>query len=234
MGINITPKTDYSYLFSGLSGGSAAATSSFLSDYAAIKNGSYAKLMKAYYAPVSSDDVKKIVEQNKTSDDAKNLAKVRTAAEELKESADVLLKSGTKSVWEDEDKEKAFKAVETFVKDYNSLLDEMDDLNSKSVLSKGVSLTTYVESNKKLLASVGISIESDNSLSLDKTIFEKANTTTLKTLFQGTGSFAYRVSAQSSMIEFAAEREATRTQTYTNKGTYSYTASTGNLYESLF
>ena len=40
---------DYSYLFGGTQTASASGTFS-LSDYAAIKNGSYGKLLKAYYA----------------------------------------------------------------------------------------------------------------------------------------------------------------------------------------
>ena len=50
MSINIQAKTNYSFLFSGLSStASNAASSNWLADYASIKNGSYAKLMKAYY-----------------------------------------------------------------------------------------------------------------------------------------------------------------------------------------
>ena len=51
MGISIdvgNTGSDYSYLFQGLSGGSLGNLN-FLSDYAGIKNGSYGKLMKAYY-----------------------------------------------------------------------------------------------------------------------------------------------------------------------------------------
>ena len=42
--------TDYSSLFSSL----GASSSNWLADYATIKNGSYAKLMKAYYAEAKS------------------------------------------------------------------------------------------------------------------------------------------------------------------------------------
>ena len=59
MSINIQAKTDVSYLFSSLgSGASGVAGSNFLSDYASIKNGSYAKLMKAYYNNVDNSAVK--------------------------------------------------------------------------------------------------------------------------------------------------------------------------------
>ena len=50
MGININAKSDYSFMFSSLGSGAAGVGSSnFLMDYASIKNGSYGKLMKAYY-----------------------------------------------------------------------------------------------------------------------------------------------------------------------------------------
>ena len=49
--MNIHEKQDVSFLFGSLGSGAASvAGSNFLSDYAAIKNGSYGKLMKAYYA----------------------------------------------------------------------------------------------------------------------------------------------------------------------------------------
>ena len=45
--MNIQAKTDYSTLFSSLSGNQTSTFS--LADYASIKNGSYFKVMKAYY-----------------------------------------------------------------------------------------------------------------------------------------------------------------------------------------
>ena len=41
---------DFSALFSGTSDSSSVGNTNMLSDYAAIKNGSYGKLMKAYYS----------------------------------------------------------------------------------------------------------------------------------------------------------------------------------------
>ena len=47
MSINIQAKTNYSFLFSGLSSSASNALSgNWLADYASIKNGSYGKLMK--------------------------------------------------------------------------------------------------------------------------------------------------------------------------------------------
>ena len=46
--INVDSRQDYSYLFQNLSSG-GMGNLNFLSDYASIKNGSYGRLMKAYY-----------------------------------------------------------------------------------------------------------------------------------------------------------------------------------------
>lgn len=56
----LTSSTDYSSLFSSLSSSSSSDSSStgtsLYSDWASLKNGSYAKLAKAYYAKDSSVD----------------------------------------------------------------------------------------------------------------------------------------------------------------------------------
>lgn len=66
MSINIRPRTDYSALFSGLSSAKTPAGSmtNLLSEYASIKNGSYGKAAKAYYA-------KKAAEEAESSDKTK-------------------------------------------------------------------------------------------------------------------------------------------------------------------
>ncbi len=63
-------KQDYSYLFQSISGNSNL---NFLSDYASIKNGSYGKLMKAYYSKAGnnvSKEVSSIVDSKNTQNSA--------------------------------------------------------------------------------------------------------------------------------------------------------------------
>lgn len=53
MGISVNVSNmanDYSYLFSG----TGSSSGNWLADYTSIKNGSYGKLMKAYYAEAKS------------------------------------------------------------------------------------------------------------------------------------------------------------------------------------
>ena len=244
MSISIQAKTDYSYLFSGLStssGSSSVGNLNFLSDYAAIKNGSYGKLMKAYYAEsngtsTKSSGVSSLVNKtNSTSkDDTKTLANVESSTDALKESADKLLEKGSKSVWAEEDMEKIYSAVSDLVKDYNSVLDTMDDVNSTSILSRAKNLTQNTAINEKLLAKVGVTINEDNSLAIDKEAFMKADLATVKSIFTGNSSFAYRVSTYASFMNYAAEQEADKAATYTVDGTYGNTYSSGSLFDSLF
>jgi len=243
MAINIQAKTDYSYLFSSLNTSSKnnVGGNSFLIDYAMIKNGSYGKLMKAYYAESASDEVKSVANNSKvnsssatSSDDTKTIAKVKSATDELKESADKLLEKGPKSVFAQDDMEKVYSAVNDFVKDYNAVLDTMDDVNSTSILSRARNMVQNTEATADLLNKVGITVNEDNSLSVDKEAFMKADMGSVKNLFNTTGAFAYRTSASSSLMNYAAEQEADKAATYTNSGSYGNTYSAGSLFDSLF
>lgn len=245
MGINITAKTDYSFLFNSLStsnSGSSLGNLNFLSDYASIKNGSYGKLMKAYFSETASDEVSSIAKKStaKTSsatseDNTKTLAKVQNSSDALKESADALLAKGEDSVFsEDEVTDKAYKAVSAFVEDYNAVLNAADDANSTSILNKTLGMVTATEANESLLSKVGITIGKDNSLSIDKDTFMKADAVTVNGLFNTTGGYAYRISAQSSLINFAADNEAAKANTYDFTGAYSNNYSAGNIFNSLF
>lgn len=237
MSIKMTAKNDYSFLFSSLStsASGSAANLNFLSDYASIKNGSYGKLMKAYYGKNSSSEVSSIAKTSTTKDTAKTLATVQSATDQLKESADALLIKGNKSVFNgDKITEDAYNAVSEFVSDYNSVLAASDKLNSTAILGRTLTLTNATASNKNMLEKVGITIHSDNSLSLDKNIFMAADLSTVKGLFNTTGTFAYRVSAQSSLIHYAVDNEVAKANTYTENGTLGNNYSTGNIFDSLF
>mgnify|MGYP001081866568 CR=1 FL=1 len=82
--------------FSTLFGGGAPYIDSGMggvnvSDYAMIKNGSYRKLMKAYYAKQDADKL------SQTGDSSKTLTLMRSSADCLKKSAEAL---GNASVYE--------------------------------------------------------------------------------------------------------------------------------------
>lgn len=259
IGINVNSKQDYSYLFRNLPGsGGSMANLNFLSDYASIKNGSYGKLMKAYYGKSDAKNIQtdSVKEDKKNSistaaDSAKTLSGIEKAADGLKNSADALIDKGSKSVFnkkdvtvKDEygmestskeyDKDAIYKAVSQFTEDYNKLLTQAGDSKTKSVMNRTASLVNMTQANKNLLSQVGITIKEDNTLSLNEEAFKKADMSTAKSLFNGNGSYAYQVSARASLIDFAASTESAKANTYTGKGNYSNPYTSGNMMDALF
>lgn len=245
MSINISAKPDYTSLFSSLttssSGtGSMSGLTSLLSDYSSIKNGSYSKLMKAYYAKNASDSKTSGSTTNSssiamTTDTAKILSKVEESADALKESADALLETGTKKVFtEDATTESVYSAVSSFVGDYNSLISATADATASSITGRTATLTNATAINEKALSAVGITINKDNTLTLDKDTFLSADISKVKSLFSGNASYGYQASVQASFIDFAATNEANKSNTYNFSGSYSSSYSTGSIYDSLF
>ena len=216
---------DYSFLFGGTPAPSASGTFS-LSDYAAIKNGSYGKLLKAYYA---KQDAEKAASGGET---VQKATMMKTGADALKKSADALNndelwemkkikkkdeKTGEEIEVEDYDWDAITKAMKSFAEDYNDVVKQAGDSNSKDVLRNAVWLTGITESNENMLFKIGITVGKGNELKLDEDALKKADISTLKTLFTGHNSFADKVSMKANSISNAAARY---TGTYKSNGTF--------------
>lgn len=232
---------DSGYDVSPLLGGTSNASGNMISDYASIKNGSYGKLLKAYYAKQKAEKASMV------GDSPQKLKLMQSSAESLKKSADALNNS---SLWEkkkflkkdeetgeeveveDYDWNSIKKAVKSFIEDYNAVVGQAGDLDSPNILRNAVWMTGITESTQKLLAKVGITIGKGNKLEMDEDSFKEENVSTLKLLFTGHGSFADKISQKAGSIGNAAANAAARAKgaAYTNKGNYTDTLS--KLYSS--
>lgn len=257
--MNINVRSDVSYLFSNLSSSGSSSSLgnlNYLSDYASIKNGSYGKLLKAYYSKVGSDSSSTSTSNSSklstslAADSVKTLTAIESSAGKLKESADSLINKGSDSLFKEKnvttknddgtttttkqyDTEAIYKAVSTFVTNYNSLIDSVSKSDSSSVSKAASNMTNITSLYSKTLEKVGITVGSDNRLTLDKEAFESADISTLKSVFNNSPSFAYSISTQASYIDYAASREALKANTYNYTGSYSSNYSVGNLLDSL-
>jgi len=243
MAMNIHARQDVSYLFSSLGTNTAnAASSNFLLQYASIKNGSYGKLLKAYYNETGRDSVNSTQKDTQkdtqkevvSSKEKEALTKVQSTTDKLKESADALLNSGKESVFDKKETDAVYNAVNQFVKDYNSVVSAAKEVGNDSVAKKATSMIDATQSNAKLLNQIGITINEDKTLSINKEAFQKADVTKVKNLFNSTGSYGYGMSAKASLINYAADRAASKANTYTVSGTYNNTYNTGSIFDSLF
>ena len=236
-------------LFSSL-GSTKNSMTNMIGDYNSIRNGSYKKLLTAYYSlddekdststkksTDKEDTLSKLLNQNKQSistakDDAEVLVDIKEAASGLKESANKLLdKSKAESVYNTEN---LYNNVKAFADSYNGVIDAAEDANTSSIAKNLDNMINQTKTNQKMLASIGIEIGEDNKLTVDKDKLMKADIETVKSMLGSVGSYGYRVSASASMINFNAEYEASRANTYTNSGKYSDNYNTGNLYDTLF
>lgn len=223
---------DYSALFGGTTSAGTSETSFSLSDYASIKNGSYRKLLKAYYA---QQDAEKL---SGTGDSSQKLTLMKSGADSLKKSADTL---NDTSLWEkktvkekdettgeeieveDYDWDAITKAVKAFVEDYNSLVEDAGESNTKDVLRSAAWMTGMTDKNSNMLAKIGITIGKGNKLELDEDALKNADISALKTVFTGYNSFASKISQKATSISNAANRAGGLA--YTSSGTYSKTVS---------
>lgn len=237
----------------GSSSSSDGGLYSLLSEYNNIKNGSYYKVVKAYYAKQSNktSDTKDSKSKNNTSTEQNKLTVAKNDAQAMTTAADALITKGSKSLFNEKDittknedgtettvkgydTDAIYKAVKKFADSYNSLLDSASSTDSKNILNSTLNMTNNTKSYEKLLNKVGITIGTNNKLSVDETAFKKADMSTVKTLFNGNSSFAYSVSTKASMINISASSEANKASMYNSRGGYNKNYSTGSMLNSYF
>ncbi|WP_090172553.1 hypothetical protein [Eubacterium oxidoreducens] len=230
-----------SSLFSSLSGSSSSTNYfdySSLSDYNMIRNGTYYKLMKSYYAQESSTTSDS---SSDSTTETNALNRMYTDATNLKSSAQTLLSSGSKSVFNkttttDEegnssygyDTDKIYNAVKSFIDDYNSVIEEGDNVTTDNVTDPVVSMIKTTKVNSSLLSQLGITIGDDYQLSIDEETFKNADMSVTKSLFNGAGSYAYTISSYASTVANNALNATGNYTSYSSSGS-SYVSSSSAL-----
>ncbi len=223
------------------------SNSNFLGNYYSLKNGSYKKLLNAYYKNVANDS-----SSISTSDDSTSTtATIKKDATDLKNSLETLTARGNKSIFrknavestdasgnkvytDEYDKDRIYKAVKSFVDNYNSTLDSTVESDNKSILRSSLSMVRATKSNSQMLKDVGIYVGSDNKLSINEETFKNADMSKVKSLFNSASCYADTISAKASKIITTANFDSIKSNTYTGKGSYSYNYNSGNIYSSYF
>ena len=183
-----------SSLFSSLNNSTSGTSGlgSLLSDYSSIRNGSYGKLMKAYYNNVDNGAVKSTynnaVKNSNTStaaDSSAVIKELQSTTDDLTASARDLYTSGSKSVFQkksiaDEngnttqqyDTDAIYKSVKGFVDDYNSVLEAADKSADSKVQNSVTGMINYTKMETNMLGKLGFSIK---SIFADDCFFELSN-----------------------------------------------------------
>jgi hypothetical protein len=209
------------------SSGLSSSFYSIASDYTRAKSKSYRTILKAYYnlqdsnkSSSANSTISSLV--NKTSNNT--YSNVKTSTDKLTSSAEKLYATGSESLFEtDENSEETavtdniVSAVKSFANNYNSVLSSIDKTGDTTVNAKKNFMVNQTKIYSDKLSEVGITIDENSKLSVDEEKLSSADFDKVKTLFNGTSSFAYKVAQNSDYVGQAAVSAATL-----SGSTYSY------------
>lgn len=241
IGINVGKNQDYSYLFQSLSSGSGGMGNlNFLSDYASIKNGSYAKLMKTYYGTAQSSSaaaskksssgniLDKILDEKKNPKVSKEAqeanANLTTGLSSLKSSVAALQKDGTYTDTANGKSaaDKVVSAMKAFVSDYNNVVSAAKNSTLANKTAYVANMMNSTATNADKLAEIGVSINGNGTLELNEAKLKEAGVSKVQDLFSSDNIMSYG-SMIASRLRFAGA--AASTNTADNKDTETTAAS---------
>lgn len=235
MSVTIQAKTDYTYLFSSLGTNAYnAANSNFLSQYASIKNGSYAKLLKAYYSAEkssgattgatdttsakssSSSILEKILEEKrnpKVSKDVKEAnANLTTGLSNLKASVSELQsdKIYTDTANGQSAADKVVSAMKNYVSNYNNAVNAAkgSTLTSKTAYVANIMRSTAANADK--LSEIGVTVNADGTIELNEAKLKATDVSKVQELFSSEDIMSYG-STVASRLQFAGATTSTST-----------------------
>lgn len=193
-----------SSLFSGLNSNSPFGSFN-LSDYKSIKNGTYGKLMKSYYADQKKTNTDKpavtVTNKKDKTVDKTGLSQMKKEADELKKSAEAFNKD---EMWKTTDGKydmsKLAGAVKDFVKNYNDVVDQSAKVNSKEIAQSMKYMKSMTGTMSKALAKVGIEVGFDGKLTMNEDTFNKADGKSVKALFDGAASYGAQIEGKAGDI----------------------------------
>ncbi len=118
------------------------------------------------------------------------------------------------------DREGLKKSVQTFIDDYNATIDSMKKSNSVDALKKGLAMTNTTKAYARALSRSGIKVGSDNKLTFDEENFNEAPDGALRSMFNGSYSFANKTADKAADISRSAALKAQLT--YNSQGMLDY------------
>ena len=233
MGISIdvgSTGPDYSYLFQGLSSsGGSLGNLNFLSDYAGIKNGSYGKLMKAYYGTAqdmatgksssgksgrTSNILDKILEEKmhpKVSKEAQKAnANLTSGLTSLDSSLGTLRNDNTYTDSTDgrSAADKVVSAVKAYVTNYNNVVTTAKESTLTNKTAYVANMMSATAANADKLSEIGVTVNANGTLMLNEGKLKETDISKVQDLFSSDNVLSYG-SMISSRLHFAGSASGT-------------------------
>ncbi len=231
MGISIdvgNTGSDYSYLFQGLSSsGGGLGNLNFLSEYASMKNGSYSKLLKAYYgagqnistgaAPYgtkssSSNILDKILEEKMHPKVSKEVQKANAnltaGLSTLNASVATLQNDSTYTDSDRSAEDKVASAMKAFVTNYNNVVSTAKDSTLSNKTAYVANMMSSTAANADKLSEIGVTVKADGTLMLNEGKLKETDISKVQELFSSDNILSYG-SMISSRLQFAGSASGT-------------------------
>ncbi len=184
---------------------STGTTNNLLGDMASIRNGSYKKLLKAYYKETAKSENSESSTGNSGSELTKTektqVSTIASSMSELKNAADALKTKSKNNLFvkgeDGYDYDKLYEAAKRLTDAYNSAKDAVSAVSITAIDKKSAYTENLIKKNSNLLKKAGIKMDADGKLSINETDFKNADINTLKSLFNGSNSIADRISKHS-------------------------------------
>lgn len=216
--------TGISTLFSSMnSKNSNAGLYSLFSQYKTIQTGSYHKLLKAYYQKDTASSTK---ESSSTKPKKDTATEVNSTLKDAATNVSAL-KASTSSLssaeYTEEKRSDLEKDIAGFVSNYNSTLNSSSKIASATLAKRTDWMTRITSNNSDALQKVGITVNSDNTLSLDKTALSAASLSDIKSVFSGKSSYAGQVNSSANLMAQVISNgtASTTASLYNGNGSYS-------------
>lgn len=188
--------------------------SSLFTNYANIRNGVFYKALKNYYNNKKDDDTS-VKDTEKLQSTC--LSSFKDSASKIKgnENSIKLAINSAKSnervnnINGSSDKgymNKVVNAVSDFADSFNDMLDNTKDLKSTNVLRNVVLMTDTTNYNAQSLSEIGITVQSNNRLSVDKEKLKNADLDKIESLF-GHNSYGEYIAQKSSSLNSVCASE---------------------------
>ncbi|MCR5526959.1 MAG: flagellar filament capping protein FliD [Lachnospiraceae bacterium] len=193
-----------------------------------ISNTAASKLEKLGKATISKTNsyVSSIVESSSDEEESENVySTIKSSASKVQSDIDALRDDSTY-----QNSTSIYTALSSFVKDYNTLLSAGVSEDAAAANSAALKLVTSTGGNYRNLENIGISVDEDGVLSIDKSKVNDADIDDIKALFaDDNSSYGYQIDVKAQTLESIASNKLADTTIYSSNGSFSST-STSSLF----
>ena len=243
MALNINGST-YNYMNNFFNGKSSTNSSknvndgiySSIGDLGVIKSGAYKKLTQKYYTNGANTKAAKENQagQIKSNSNSAVASASKLLDKNLYEAKTVKTtdENGNTKETTDIDRSKILDNLKDFVKSYNATVKDAGESDNTNVLKSASRMVSQTRVYTGNLNRAGITIGSDNTLTLDEEKFKNANASDIKSLFTGSVSFGKNTQEKLYQIYSAANSNTAQSAVYNANAQYS--VSTGSMFDSIF